>query len=274
MSDDSQISALERLTKLRESGALTEGEFTAQKAAILATSASIPSHVPFYRRLWVVVTLTCLILTFWVSLIILATGDVYRRAKGGSLTPIKRTTRRVYAGLLALWVIGLVVKAVIDPSSLNQEWANSAPAQSTAESASPNKQVSVASRAPAVAPPQSPAIVPAPAPIPPPGPTAGAPNMQVQSSQTAIGKVMTVTGDDDSAFTIQRVIINGRQNEKGCDFPKFAPEENDMDYQGATPLPATLKRGEQAAFGTGCGEILSVDIYTDRGTSQFKFNQN
>jgi hypothetical protein len=85
---------------------------------------------------------------------------------------------------------------------------------------------------------------------------------------------MTITGDDDNAFIIQRVVINGRENERGCDFPKFAPDPNDADYRGATPLPATLKRGDQAAFASICGEILSVDIYTDRGKSQFKFTQN
>ena len=133
MSDDNQLSALERLTKLRESGALTEEEFTAQKAAILSGAAAPTTHVPFYRKLWVVVTLTCLILTFWVSLIILATGDVYKRTKDGSRAPIKKTTRYVFAGLLATWMAAVVVKAVVDPESISQRWAESAIADKTGQ---------------------------------------------------------------------------------------------------------------------------------------------
>jgi len=131
MSDDSQISALERLTKLRESGALTEEEFTAQKAAILAGGNTTASHVPFYRKLWLVVTLTCLILTFWISLIILLTGDVYTRTKDRALTPIKKSTRYVYAGFLAVWMVAAGINAVIHPSILKEDIAGGTPAQTS-----------------------------------------------------------------------------------------------------------------------------------------------
>lgn len=109
MTDDSQISALERLTKLRDSGALSEEEFASEKAKLL-TGAPNP---PFFRRLWFVVLLTCLLLTFPISLLILVTGNVFKRTADGSLAPLKNKTRYIYAALLALWAIGAIVRAII-----------------------------------------------------------------------------------------------------------------------------------------------------------------
>jgi hypothetical protein len=124
MDNSDQLTALERLSKLRDSGAITPEEFTAQKASILQGSATA-ARIPFYRRLWVVVLLTCLVITFWISLLILATGEVYRKSNGVRV-PIRRGTRLVYASLLGLWLAGLVIKTAMDPGSVTREWDQSA----------------------------------------------------------------------------------------------------------------------------------------------------
>lgn len=114
MNHDEVFSALEQLSKLRESGVLTEAEFTSQKAKVLGQIA-MPS-VPFYRRLWFVVLLTCLLFTFPIALLILLTGDVYKRASGeAGRIPIKRNTRYVYAGALVLWIVALIAKEIFHP---------------------------------------------------------------------------------------------------------------------------------------------------------------
>lgn len=129
MTDDSQISALERLTKLRDTGVLTPEEFELEKAKLLAGPAS--KSAPFYRRLWFVVLLTCLLVTFPIALIILLTGDVFKRASG-ALIPIKRTTRRIYAGALVLWLGALIIQAYLHPTSISEAWKASADRDQTA----------------------------------------------------------------------------------------------------------------------------------------------
>ncbi|MDB5822126.1 MAG: hypothetical protein JWR21_830 [Herminiimonas sp.] len=129
MPTNDQISALERLTKLRDSGALNDAEFEAQKADLLAgQNQGAPS---LFRRLWLVVTLTCLLITFPVALIILATGNVYRKVDGG-WRPIRRGPRLFYASILALWLAAIVGRAVMSPDSLKSAWDANAPAGTTA----------------------------------------------------------------------------------------------------------------------------------------------
>jgi Short C-terminal domain len=99
MSNDDQLQALERLAKLRDGGALSADEFAAKKAAILNEAATV--HAPFYRRLWFVVLLTCLILTFPIALIILLTGEVYKKVRG-TRKPISNKARYIYASILGL----------------------------------------------------------------------------------------------------------------------------------------------------------------------------
>jgi hypothetical protein len=123
VTDDSQIEALERLTRLRDSGSLSEDEFAKEKAKVLAAKAG-PTP-PFYRQLWLVVVFTCLLITFPVALLILLTGDVYRR-KEGVLVPIGKGARFAYAGFLALWAAALVTQAVLHPQSLKDEIAANA----------------------------------------------------------------------------------------------------------------------------------------------------
>ncbi len=108
---DDRISALERLAKLKSEGTISEAEFEAQKTQLF-TAQFIP---PIHRRLWVVVTLTALIFTFWVALAILASGDVYRKHKGGWVA-LTKGSRWTYAAFLAIWLFALVAKTVVQPN--------------------------------------------------------------------------------------------------------------------------------------------------------------
>lgn len=112
MTDDSHISALERLAKLKAEDAITDAEYMAQKSRLLGTEP----QVPFYRKLWVVVLLTVLVLTMPVALLVLATGNVYRKTDDG-LVPISGKSRAIYAGVLVIWLAGAFVNATLFPDT-------------------------------------------------------------------------------------------------------------------------------------------------------------
>jgi Short C-terminal domain len=273
MSNDDQLQALERLAKLRDSGALSEDEFAAKKAAILNEAATV--HAPFYRRLWFVVLLTCLILTFPIALIILLTGDVYKKA-GGTRTPIGNKARYIYASILGLWLAAAIIKAIIDPSELKMDTDKKTNVSPSSQSASSANSAS--------APETNQAAAPAPAEKPEAASNnaSESPTMLGKVEQTQNGQVFDLTADDDKPFTVLRLVFNGRENEPACDLPKFqldptvpanlANQAGTMQGAYGTHLPVTMKRGDQAVFFSGCGNILLVDIYTDRGTSEIKFD--
>jgi hypothetical protein len=260
MPTDDQISALERLTKLRDTGALNEEEFASQKASILSGASLATPSVPFYRRLWLVVTLTCLIIPFWVALLILITGQVYKRAKDRSLVPIKGSSRFIYAGLLTLWLAAIIGKAIIDPISWQQEWRNNAPRSSSQSSnVSPTDSVAPSTTASSTNSEDS------------------SPNIQISEGETQDGQTtLTITADDDNPFTIERLVYNDRAGEKPCYLPKFGAVEGDEnDGTNAPPtygkrLPNTMKRGDQAMFFPRCGATMTVTVYTDRGSARYK----
>ena len=132
MSTD-RVSALEKLVQLKANGTITQDEFEREKAKLLAgecrtTSTSPPVH----RRLWFVVTLTCLLVTFWLALFILASGPVYRK-KAGVWSPISNGARRIYAGFLFLWILALLAKAIFHPG----DWEVQTPAQQTSSATQP-----------------------------------------------------------------------------------------------------------------------------------------
>jgi hypothetical protein len=117
MRDDDQLLALERLTKLREAGTLSEDEFLKQKEKIIGEAAPVKS----YRRLWLVVLLTCGIITSPLAFLILITGDVYMRNKDLSFRPLKNSTRYIYAGALVVWFVVAIANAIIHPGVLKEE---------------------------------------------------------------------------------------------------------------------------------------------------------
>jgi uncharacterized protein YecT (DUF1311 family) len=119
MRDNDQLLALERLTKLRDAGTLSEDEFLKQKERIIGEAAPVKS----YRRLWLVVLLTCLIITSPIAFLILITGDVYRRNRDLSFRPMKRSNRFIYAGALVVWFLAAGANAIIHPGVLNEEIA-------------------------------------------------------------------------------------------------------------------------------------------------------
>lgn len=129
MSTEEHISTLERLAKLKAEGAIDEADFQAQKTRLMGSSAA---KVPFYRKLWFVVFLTCILLTFPIAFLILATGEVYKKASDGTRIPIKKSTRYIYAGLLALWFTALVIRSSVDPNYWKMDW--NAPSVSGASS--------------------------------------------------------------------------------------------------------------------------------------------
>lgn len=88
----------------------------------MSDSSTLPVNAPIFRRLWVIVVLTCLLLTFPIAMILLFTGDIYRK-KNGALQPLMTSSRMVYGGLLALWLVALVAKQIVSPTSFNQEIA-------------------------------------------------------------------------------------------------------------------------------------------------------
>jgi hypothetical protein len=76
-------------------------------------------NVSVMRRLWMVVLLTCLLVTFPIAMVLLLTGDVYRK-RNGQFVPIGKSSRYVYGGLLALWLVAVVARSVVtDGSFLN-----------------------------------------------------------------------------------------------------------------------------------------------------------
>jgi len=88
------------------------------------------SSVPFLRKLWVVVLLTCLLITFPVAMVILLSGPVYRWRDHG-WRPISNGARYTYGGLLALWLVAATARAVLQPGGISGEWARSAPTESS-----------------------------------------------------------------------------------------------------------------------------------------------
>lgn len=83
------------------------------------------SRPPLFRRLWVVVLLTCLLITMPVALVILLTGQVYRRIPDGYV-PVGKGAHRLYAGFLVLWLVLATLRVLLQPGGFKQEWANSA----------------------------------------------------------------------------------------------------------------------------------------------------
>jgi hypothetical protein len=146
--NNDHISALERLAKLRADGTLSEAEFEAQKAQLFAVQFVSPIH----RRLWVVVTLTALIFTFWVALAILASGEVYRKQRGGWVA-LTKGSRWTYAGFLAVWLLALVAKTIVQPNYWDLEPGQAAPSAAQKNSATPSPEKPAAA-----------AVTPSPAP--------------------------------------------------------------------------------------------------------------
>jgi hypothetical protein len=230
----------------------------------------VPS-VPFYRRLWFVVLLTVLLFTFPVAMVLLLTGNVYRR-KEGVLIPIGNGTRYVYGGLLALWLAALVSRAAIFPEAVKHDMDQAVAPSPTTTSASSQSTTANAPTTPAPANDHS---VQAPEQS---GPTSqdSSPDMNISLSPPDHGgEKVTITADDDKPFVIQRVVFNDRNNEPDCDFRPIqdSNQEQTLALSMSTKLPTpALERGQYASFVSICGETLRVTVYTNRGVAHYKMD--
>lgn len=87
--------------------------------------APVPAKAPFFRRLWVVVLMTCLLIPMPIAMIVLLTGPVYRRKPDG-YRPISNRSRHIYGGALVLWLVVATLKAFLQPGGIQGEWERSA----------------------------------------------------------------------------------------------------------------------------------------------------
>lgn len=169
----------------------------------------------------------------------------------------------ICAGIFALAVLA---KVILMPSSVSQDWAKTAnPDQKAAAPAKPPQ-----SEAPSGGAVKGDNYEDAPA-EPAKG---GVPDIKVTTQETQYGPALVLTSNDDTPFTMQRVVFNGRENEKFCDLPKYQLDvhSTDMSNEAASmqsaygsQLPVTMKRGDRAVFFSACGAPTRLDIYTDRG---------
>ena len=87
--------------------------------------APVPVRAPFFRRLWVVVLMTCLLIPMPIAMLVLLTGPVYRRKPDG-YRPISNRARFIYGGALVLWLVIATLKAFLQPGGIQGEWERSA----------------------------------------------------------------------------------------------------------------------------------------------------
>jgi hypothetical protein len=79
-----------------------------------------------------------------------------------------------------------------------------------------------------------------------------------------VAKILQIVSDDPNSFTVQRVVLNNREKEKGCDF-SFA--------EGTDNPPKTLREGDSTFVIPDCGsEVEEIQVYTDRGTVELSVN--
>lgn len=233
----------------------------------MSDTAEALAHVPFTRKLWLVVVLTCLILTFPIAMIILATGDVYRW-RDHAWRPIGNGARYTYAGLLGLWLAAAVVRFALLPNDPTQVTR----ATQTKSEIPPGGGIKADDYA--AAPDNSPnRSVPANQ----AEPQQKSLDVEVATQDTQYGEGLILTAGEP--FTLERIVFNDRSEEKNCDLPQYglSAESTDTSNRGAsmqsvygTQLPKELKTGDQVIFYSGCGRVMKFDLYTDRGVFQFK----
>jgi uncharacterized protein YecT (DUF1311 family) len=122
---------------------------------------------PSVRRLNVVVVLTVLLVTMPIVLLILATGNAYKKVEG-RWQPIFPGARTTYAGILVVWLAGAFVYSALFPEpGITRPAKNSQPGSPSAPVASPANpsggnvsQASHANQADASAPPSDNAQAP------------------------------------------------------------------------------------------------------------------
>ena len=101
-------------------------------------------------------------------------------------------------------------------------------------------------------------------------------DLEISTENTQYGQALILAAGEP--FTLQRIVFNGRAEEKNCDLPKYglSAESTDTSNEGAsiqsvygTQLPKQLKTGDRAVFFSGCGQVMKFDLYTDRGVFNY-----
>lgn len=116
------------------------------------TDAQPISTAPIHRRLFVVILMTCSLLLMPVAMLVLLTGEVYRRTADG-YQPISSKARLIYGGLLVCWLVAATAKAFLQPGGIQGEWERSAdPAKAITQVANSNGDPRSATSAPSPTP--------------------------------------------------------------------------------------------------------------------------
>jgi uncharacterized protein YecT (DUF1311 family) len=91
----------------------------------MSDASSVPAKAPFFRRLSTVVAMTISLLFMPVAMILILTGQIYRKRDGG-WQPISNRARYIYGSVLVVWLIAATVRAMLQPGGLKGEWERSA----------------------------------------------------------------------------------------------------------------------------------------------------
>jgi hypothetical protein len=105
------------------------------------------------------------------------------------------------------------------------------------------------------------------------------PNMRIEAqTMNGYSVALLVTSDDDSPFTVQRVVFNEREGEAGCDWAghtKPVSETPNAVYDGRSFVTTTLKRGDSTSIPFACGsQLIKAEVYTDRGTKSVELGDS
>lgn len=245
------------------------------KGILMTDTTSMPFKAPFFRRLWVVVVLTCSLLLMPVAMILALTGSLYRK-RDGAWQPISDKARYIYGGLLVAWLVAATLKAFLQPGGVDEAWRHSADPALPVKSESADTANKEAAQAKASAPSPTENVSPENTDVD------DSPNIVLTSRETEYGPALVLTSNDDRTFTIKRVIFNGRKEEKNCDLPAYGISANSTDMSNTaasiqsaygTQLPKQLKRGDGAIFFSGCGAVMEIAIHTDLGVLTMSQNR-
>jgi len=100
---------------------------------------SIDFRPSIFRRLWVVVLMTVLLLPMPLAMVLILSGPIFRKSAEG-WRPISNRARLIYGCVLVLWLVAAAVRAFLAAGGVSGEWASSAdpdvpkPGQATMES--------------------------------------------------------------------------------------------------------------------------------------------
>ena len=254
---------IDKLSKLRASGALSDDEFEQQKKSLLTPTPNNPSASSSLPNDWSAIALQN---KFWFQLVLIVglipVGIGFMlfcaayRYNGGKIVRVSKWTKALLIALFTLiWIWWLALfSSKFDASRFSSSpGGTSSPTSASVPDSKSSDTSANASNTPS---PSTDTTSNSP------------PGMRVESEEGNAGNFLVkIIGDDDQPFTVRRVVVNGRAGEQGCDSEQKIPGS-----ESENGFPATLKRGSMTFAAVACGALLSAEVYTDRGTASFKFN--